>query len=52
MAANATIAEGSTENEKDALARRKANAILLLRESGNDQLLWPWLSQRARSTSA
>jgi serine/threonine protein kinase/formylglycine-generating enzyme required for sulfatase activity len=43
-AASSAIAEDATEEDKDALARRKANAILLLRELGNDQPLWPSLS--------
>jgi eukaryotic-like serine/threonine-protein kinase len=41
--AKVSIPADATEEEKDRMARRQANAILLLRESGEDQFLWPAL---------
>jgi formylglycine-generating enzyme required for sulfatase activity/tRNA A-37 threonylcarbamoyl transferase component Bud32 len=41
--AKSSIPTEATEDEKDRLARRQANAILLLRQFGEDQLLWPAL---------
>ena len=39
--ATATIPDTTSEDEKDRIARRRANAIVLLGGLGDDQLLWP-----------
>jgi eukaryotic-like serine/threonine-protein kinase len=44
--AQTSIPAGESEEEKDRHALRKANAILLLHETGNDQYLWPALEHR------
>lgn len=44
--AGATLPDIADENEKDRLARRQANAILLLRRMGDDRYLWPALGHR------
>jgi formylglycine-generating enzyme required for sulfatase activity len=44
--ASAPLPDSAPEEEKDRIARRAANAILLLREMGNDQYLWPALEHR------
>ena len=41
--AAATIPDTASEDEKDRIARRQANAIVLLRELEDDQVLWPAL---------
>lgn len=41
--ASTSISTEASEEEKDRLARRQANAILLLRGSGNVEYLWPSL---------
>ena len=41
------IPADASEDDKDRLASRQANAILLLHEMGNDEPLWPALEQRA-----
>jgi eukaryotic-like serine/threonine-protein kinase len=44
--AQTSIPADGSEEEKDRAALRKANAILLLHETGNDQYLWPALEHR------
>lgn len=44
--AQTSLPTDGSEEEKDRYARRQANAILLLHETGNDQHLWPALEHR------
>jgi formylglycine-generating enzyme required for sulfatase activity len=46
LAAAAPRSESAEEEEKDRLARRQANAILLLRRLGDDRSLWPALEHQ------
>jgi formylglycine-generating enzyme required for sulfatase activity len=47
--ASTSIPADASEDEKDRLARRQANAILLLRESGDVEYLWPSLRHSSDS---
>jgi eukaryotic-like serine/threonine-protein kinase len=42
----AKIPQDAPEADKDRVARRQANAILLLQRAGDDQLFWPALQHR------